>query len=155
MKYQNFFLLCGSLLIALCLGEILLRFVYPSDAYKLLFPNTVFEISPKKFSLIGLNDHVTWNINRQGYRGALKLDNEQIGIGAIGASTTECAMINEDNTWCKQLENKLNDTLPLPNVCIGNFGKSGLNSAHHLLQLQHLPEQFENIQIIVLLVGIN
>lgn len=155
-KYQqNIALLLISFCFALVLGELFLRMITPSQKYMIHEPNITKDFKNSRNFLPGVDEHIKWTTNSQGYRGLSKFDSSRFGIMAIGGSTTECSVIDQDKTWCSLLEQKLNLELDSIQVTIGNFGKSGLNTAHHLLQLQYLPSQFENIQAIILLVGIN
>lgn len=93
-------------------------------------------------------------VNSEGIRGDEFSDNQQYHILTTGGSTTECLLLDQTETWPFLLQKKLNN-LKVLNVWVGNVGKSGTNTRDHLLQLRCLLSQYQKIDAVIMLIGIN
>jgi lysophospholipase L1-like esterase len=76
-------------------------------------------------------------------------------ILAVGASTTECLYLDQEEAWPHLLQKSLNESQSYYKVWVGNVGKSGLNARDHIVELQYLLKQYTDIDVIILLIGAN
>src|SRR5262249_49192555 len=72
-------------------------------------------------------------------------------ILCLGGSTTESLLNDQNRIWTTLLEHKLTPLMPGHGAWVGNIGKAGLASAHHIVQLKHLDIYDPNL--VVALVG--
>ena len=80
-------------------------------------------------------------INRDGMRRNPLPDTGFYKILTIGGSTTECLYLDETEAWPRILQQLLGGE----QVWVGNIGKSGLNTKHHIIQVEHLIHQYPGI----------
>lgn len=148
-------LLAVSLVVSLALGEMLLRLLLPaSDTYLALTPNRTVVFDPQFQP--GVRGPARYEVNSMGARGrewAADRDTEY-RILAMGGSTTESLYNDQPRTWPALLESKLGTISDGRTVWVGNIGKSGLSSRHHVLQARHLMEVYDP-DAVLLLVGVN
>ena len=108
-------------------------------------------LNPDQGVLKGLDDSAHFSINKIGIRTTSREKNQcDLKILLIGGSTTECFYLDDKKTWGAHL-----DSLFGKRHWIGNLGKSGLNMEHHILTLQKGLDQYDKIDYILFLVGIN
>ncbi len=144
-----------SLSLVLFFAEVFLRNWKPHDRFYSLAPEIDLSVDfPATDLYPGLPKQFTFTTNHQGHRSANLFEKGRYGILAIGGSTTECTYVGDENLWTNLLEAKLNQEYDQP-VTIGNVGVASLNSEHHLLQLQHLSPQYEGVEAVLILVGVN
>lgn len=76
-------------------------------------------------------------------------------IIAIGGSTTECIAISQELTWASLLQEQLTDSKN--KFWVGNFGKSGDDTHHHILQLDEMlkKKELKDVSMALFLVGYN
>ena len=144
----------GSI-VALVLAEIALRLFLPTPTHYMVHtPNTqaVFEHMDEW----GIQGPSLYRINSMGVRGReWSADrSSEIRVLAVGGSTTECVPIDQSRLWTTLLEEKLSPAAGGRRVWVGNIGKSGLNSRHHVIQMEHLLPVYDP-DIVVMLVGVN
>ncbi|WP_299438758.1 SGNH/GDSL hydrolase family protein [uncultured Aquimarina sp.] len=132
----------------------LLVSILVSDGYFLFQPNTVYEFEVDSTSLKGVSGPTQFSINKDGHRGKPYDFNADYHILTIGGSTTECFYLSENETWPFLLEKQLTNSTH-KKVWVGNLGKSGLNSRHHIAQMEYLVPTFPKIDLIIILVGAN
>jgi lysophospholipase L1-like esterase len=137
----------------LIISEIILRLV-SSNQFYIWTPNLKQYFLPDSTIFTGINDTSFFKINPLGLRGDEKRNDELLNIVTIGGSTTECLYLDQTETWSALLEKDIN-TNGNTKVQVFNGGKSGINSNHHLLQIQKLLENYNWIDIIIVLQGIN
>lgn len=143
-----FVVACG---IALALAETTLRWVAPSG-YFVWQPNLAVTFTP---TMPGLKGESHFVINESGVRGRSFSNDDRFRILTIGGSTTECLYLDETEAWPHLLEAKLDGRFHPSPVWVGNVGKSGHTSAHHVLQAQKLLDQYPHIDLVTVLVGTN
>jgi len=78
-------------------------------------------------------------------------------IAAFGGSTTECAALDQNATWTQLIQSSLNKDKGKDNFWVGNFGKSGNDTHHHILQTKKMLEnkQLNDTKLVLYLVGFN
>jgi len=140
-------------LFSLVLCEIILRSI-SNHQYFIWPPNLKQYFLPKSSIFPGINDTSFFKVNSIGYRSHEKNDTSLINIIVLGGSTTECLYLSQNLTWPSLLEKQLNKNYG-NKYQIFNGGRSGLNSNHHLIQLQKLLKNNNWIDVIIVLEGIN
>ena len=113
--------------------------------------NIVFRPDPD--ILPGVQGDARFVINSSGIRGDELADDQNYRILAIGGSTTECAYLDQGETWPYLLQNRLARVMG-QKVWVGNVGKSGMNTRDHILHTKYLLPQFPKIDAVLLLVGV-
>ena len=145
-----------SLSIAVVLCELGLRALLPSagDYYAHKpYLRVNFEPSPK--IMPGIEGVSRYFVNSMGVRGDEFSHDDTYRILAIGGSTTECNYLDQSETWQFLLQEKLNKNTQNHKVWVGNVGKGGITSRHHILQMKYLLPQFEDIDAVIMLLGLN
>ena len=94
-------------------------------------------------------------INALGMRGDLPGEGHAYRILAIGGSTTVCVYLDDAHAWPQLLQERLNGLLGPSQVWVGNVGRPGHKTAHHILQVEKLLPQYPEVDAVILLVGIN
>jgi lysophospholipase L1-like esterase len=94
-------------------------------------------------------------INALGMRGDLPGEEPAYRILAIGGSTTICVYLDDAHAWPYLLQERLNDLLGPSQVWVGNVGRPGHKTVHHILQVEKLLDQYPEVDAVILLVGIN
>jgi lysophospholipase L1-like esterase len=142
------------LLILLCLLEIILNFVYDyPEGYFIYPPNGEFEFKVNLDYVPGIYDSVAYvRHNSIGARSEESTNSFKHKILVIGGSTTACFALNQDKTWTSLLSESLGN-----DYWIGNFGRLGNDTNHHILQTQELLKYPElvNTEYVIFLVGVN
>ena len=153
-KLYKVALLLISFTIAIAIGEMSLR-IFSTNTYYVWTPNLkmTFRLLPR--IMPGISGESRFYLNSFGIRGDDFSDGQQYRILAIGGSTTECLFLDESEAWPYLLQEMMNAKLGKPKIWVGNVGKSGLNTRHHILQVQKLLPQYPEIDAIILLIGIN
>ncbi len=146
----------STLAAGLCLvaTEVGLRLM-TRDAYYIWPPNLHATFSPRPEALPGVRGESHIYVNDWGIRGPDFSPDDSLRVLAIGGSTTESLYLDESETWPHLLQDRLNTIVPRPSVWVGNAGKSGHASAHHVLQVEKLLDQFPRIDVVLVLVGTN
>ena len=152
------FLLVGlSVFVAFGIGEIALRIIFPfPQQYCVWRPNINMVFHPESSIMPGIYNESRFMTNSMGVRGDEFPENDFYKILTIGGSTTECFYLDQEESWPQLLQRNLNEHSRKP-VWVGNCGKSGLNTNHHLTELTHLLPQlpYKDLNIVIMLVGIN
>ncbi len=143
-----------SAAISLCVVEWALRAVL-HDEYFVWPPNleATFHPSPEIFPGIEEPSHV--KINASGMRGDPMPGGDALRILAVGGSTTECLYLDQAEAWPQALQARMNETLGAGRVWVGNVGRSGRNTRHHAFQVERLLDTHPQIDIVLVLAGVN
>ena len=102
----------------------------------------------------GIAGTIEFTVNSLGLRGPeVRLQDVDLRILTVGGSTTELLYVTDELSWPWLVQQKLSQGLG-KSVFVGNAGKSGHFTLHHLYQLNHyaLVPKFDWI---VVLAGIN
>jgi lysophospholipase L1-like esterase len=151
-------LLVASLIAALILCEIALRLVSPGSefpAYCVWRPYREATFRPLPGAMPGIEGKSRFSINAMGMRGDIWPAGDSYRILAIGGSSTECLYLDDRETWPHLLQVRLNERGAGRRVWVGNVGKAGHNTRHHMLQVRELLNQYPTTGAIILLIGIN
>jgi lysophospholipase L1-like esterase len=151
----NLSLFAATVVVFLPVLEIALRAAWPPPkVYRALKPGlrTVFTSKHSP----GVQGPAVFAVNSMGVRarefGAARA--QEYRILCIGGSTTESLVNDQGRIWTTLLERLLDPWPDGRRVWVGNAGRSGLTSRHHVLQMTHLPAVYDP-DAVVLLVGIN
>jgi lysophospholipase L1-like esterase len=161
LNIQNLFKilsLCFSLAIALVLCEVALKFWFgtsQSQGYYFWPPrlNAIFQPVPE--IMPGITGESRFIANSLGIRGDELTPEYKQRILAIGASTTQCASLDQAEMWTQVLQDKLNSQAQGQRAWVGNAGVSGLTSRNHLVAMQHVPFKELKIDTVIMLLGVN
>lgn len=141
------------LILLLIILEVILSFfgLFPNDFYTAT-PNSSFEWEIGNDEIIGITQNSTVSFDHLGARTTSKIENKKNKIAVFGGSTTACFALSQENTWTALLEKKLGDT-----YWVGNFGRPGNYSNHHVLQFQHIlnKKELKDVNTVLILQGVN
>jgi lysophospholipase L1-like esterase len=142
--------------VAIIVGEMVLRALQPYPGKYLTWPPNLRKVfRPDPRFVPGVAGPAHYSINAQGIRGEEFSPNQKLRVLAIGGSTTECFYQDQERTWSELLGRRLGRTWPDLNVWVGNLGKSGFNSRHHVVQMRYEVPQLPHLDTIIFLVGCN
>lgn len=150
----------GLPLFGLALGigllELTLRLIYPAPPGFAVWEPGLHEVFDLQPGLIqGVQGEAHFIVNSAGLRGdEIPLNPSVTSILAVGGSTTESLYIDQDDTWPEQLAALVEAQTGQP-VWVGNAGKAGRQSEHHVLAIKHLAPQIPDLDVVVILVGAN
>ena len=127
----------------------------PRDRFYVWPPgmHVTFEPSPEYLPGVDGTAHVI--INSDGVRGDEVESDVDYKILVIGGSSSECSYLDQSEAWPQQLQHQLQRKLSGRRVWVGNAGRSGITSHHHRTHLYFLLPQFEDIDVVVVLGGVN
>jgi len=125
-----------------------------SVSYFVWRPGLVATFHPAAGILPGITHAESrFTVGPDGLRARGRLASDAVRILAVGGSTTEELYVDDPDTWPALTEELLTERLGRP-VWVGNAGKSGLESAHHLALIQTLGAELRP-DVIVTLLGWN
>ncbi len=140
---------------AILSGELLLWVILPpQDRFYVWPPHFTSILHPNPEILVGISGESRFQINSSGLRGGEFSDDQKYRILAIGGSTTECLSLDETEVWTRLLQDRLSAAGGAP-VWVGNAGRSGRNTRHHILQLKYLLPQLPRTDAVLILAGVN
>ena len=151
----NLSLLVATIALFLAVAEIVLRMAWPTPkVYRALKPGLQAAFNPRHSP--GVKGPSAFLVNSMGVR-AREFGPARAGeyrILCIGGSTTESLVNDQSRIWTTLLERALDPWPDGRRVWVGNVGRAGLTSRHHVLQMTHLPAVYDPDAIVILL-GIN
>lgn len=140
---RNIFVLGVSCAIALGMAELALTMIVPRGPHPWP-PGLEAVFTPDPTVMPGVQGESLFKINSHGLRG----DDASAKVLAIGGSTTECVYLDQQEAWPQLVQQSLG-------VTVGNAGKSGLTSRHHVVQVEALLEAHPDVQVVTILAGVN
>ena len=147
----------GVGLLALGALELLARSFFPgADAFYMYPPSLNQVFLPTTKLLPGVQERARFDINALGFRGdePPPYDADAYRILAVGGSTTQCAFVDQPESWPTRLETLLEEASGR-DVWVANAGRSGFTSRRHVVQLRHLLDQGPRYDLVLVLVGVN
>lgn len=157
-KYFKFTIPVVTLLVCVIFLEIGLSFYYgKNDEYFIWKPHLEYSFGLDDITLRGVSKNAKSIFSSLGARSDELLNTKQFKVISFGGSTTECAALDQDATWTQILQSSLNAEAGGLPIWVGNFGKSGKDSNHHILQTQEMlkNEQLSDAKMVLYLVGFN
>ncbi|MFT5251173.1 MAG: lysophospholipase L1-like esterase [Flavobacteriales bacterium] len=140
-------------LILLLFAEIVLSFfnVFPAD-YFTMTPNSGFTWKINPDEITGIHQDSEVSFDELGARSVSNYKDANHKIVVFGGSTAACFALTQEKTWPALLEKKLGKQ-----YWIGNFGRPGNNSSHHVLQFRHILEkpELKDAKTVVIMQGVN
>ncbi|WP_341225347.1 SGNH/GDSL hydrolase family protein [uncultured Arcticibacterium sp.] len=137
--------------------ELGLSFSYgENESYIINSPGLEYQYNFNSKYVKNMSSLINVKINSLGARSAEITDNYQEKIVAIGGSTTECNTTNQPLTWTEIVQQTLTKNIK-KDFWVGNFGKSGTTSEHHILQTQELfkMKELADVKTVIYLIGFN
>ncbi|KYG80160.1 hypothetical protein MB14_16595 [Roseivirga ehrenbergii] len=125
---------------------------FPSGYYTYP-PNSQFDIDIDLQYINGIYDTIsTVSFNSIGARSGEITESTKHKIIAIGGSTTACFALRQEKTWTSLLNDKLGE-----DYWVGNFGRLGNDTNHHVQQVNQLLEHdaLKDTEAVIFLVGTN
>jgi GDSL-like Lipase/Acylhydrolase family len=145
----NVFILVVALLLGLVLAEVVLQVAYPFRDELCVFPPRLsYTLEPDSSVLYGIHGIKHFTTDRLGIRTISGCAPAEIQCLFMGGSATECLYLDDHETWCALLANKLQ-------VKAGSVGKSGQTTLDHCIQLKYFTPQLPKLKTIVILCGLN
>jgi len=105
-------------------------------------------------AMLSAGGPIEYSVNELGLRGPSNaFDDAEFRILCVGGSTTECRYVTDRKSWPWRLQDEL-AARTSKRIFVGNAGRAGQFSAHHLFQLKHyyLAPKFDWV---ILLCGLN
>lgn len=144
-----------ALFLSLVLLELFARgflWTLPKTLHK---PGIQFVLQPDPTLIPGIEGSARFTVNEVGLRGpSLQRGSSGYKIVAVGGSTTECANLDDSETWTHLLMVEMNSRQKRYSVWIANAGVSGHTTVEHLTLLQILPV-LSQVDALIFLVGAN
>ena len=145
-----------GLAVGLLLCELVSRLAFPLPRGYFLHPPNTKEVFHLPASMLaGVPSVARHSTNSEGVRGDPPGPDPEYRILTIGGSTTACGALDAPQTWPARVQTILAERLPHRRVWVGNLGKDGLNTRHHLVTLDRFLPQRPRIDAVVFLVGVN
>lgn len=141
--------------ITLIACELFLRvFVYNAQKYYIRVPFMNRTFRPIPGNMPGIDRDSLYQTNSLGIRADEMPKDRAYRILTIGGSTTESLFVNQTDTWSYLLQNKLQNAMPKEKVWVGNAGRSGLYTRHHVVEFYTVVPQIP-VNTIIVLAGVN
>lgn len=145
-------LLVGGALLA---TEGILRWRAPRhDGYLLFPPGVAGVFEPAPGVMPGISGPSRFRSNRDGLRAEEPSPHDDVRVLCIGGSTTACVFLDQDEAWPAVLQERLREGSGL-RVWVGNAGKDGMTSRDHVIQMERIVPRVPDLDVIVLLAGVN
>jgi lysophospholipase L1-like esterase len=149
----EFLLSFASLAITVLAAEWLCRvFIFDPTAAYIHTPGWSIAVHHNDLIPRVKEDHLI-EINNLGLRGQSPSLLSSPRIAVFGGSTVEDWVLPEQRSWVHQLGDNLRSCAP--NAWTGNFGKSGVNARHHLIQFPEVLRYAPRIDMFIVLLGLN
>jgi len=146
----------NALLLVALTGVALSPSLPASDYYCVWPPNICKKFFPALNVFPGIKQEAKrFIVNSMGIRGEELSAGYTYKILAIGGSTTECAYLDQEETWPGLMQSMLNKDQDKFKVWVGNAGKSGFTTRDNIIEMKYLLRQLPQVDTVILLTGIN
>ncbi len=140
-------------IILIIVSEIILSYfqIFPNDFYTAT-PNSSFVWKINSEQIAGIEGDAQVSFDELGSRSISNFKNKEHKIVALGGSTTACFALSQKKTWTALLEEKLGET-----YWVGNFGRPGNSSNHHVLQFEYIlkKKELKDVKTVLIMQGGN
>ena len=153
-RIYNWLLAAATLLMMLGVAEAMLRWL-SSDTFHIWPPGLESRFEPVTEIMPGVEGTSAFTINDMGVRGRNRVAEDRLSILALGGSTTECLYLDDRETWPWLLQDLLNAGAGPLKTWIGNAGRSGHSTRNHVLQARKMLEQYPDVEVLILMIGVN
>lgn len=137
-------------------AELCLRRVLPrATRYYVWEPSLERVLHPRPELVPGVRGPSVFRTSSIGLRADELTPAHDVRILAVGGSTTECLLLDQDEAWPELVRGALAERFPERGIWVGNAGSSGRHARDHVVQLRHLLPQLGPLDVVVLLVGVN
>lgn len=144
-----------GIFLTLFAGEVILRLML-DNKYYVYPPHHRRESHPSPEIMPGVQGKATFLTNSDGIRGDEMSPQHTYRILAVGGSTTQCSYLDQAESWPYRLQQLLNKEFGHDHrIWVGNSGKSGHDTRDHIVQLEYILPQHNEIDTVILLVGAN
>lgn len=148
--------IAGGLLVGALAGELMLRLLAPlPDRHFPYMPHMRVTFRIPDGELPGVTGSAHFVMNSIGLRADELPPDADFRVLAIGGSTTLDAYLDQDETWTKRLQRRLEAAPGGPRVWVGNAGKSGHRTREHRLQARELLAELPPMDVVVMMAGAN
>ena len=148
--------LAASLALALVAAELVLRRAIPrARAFYLCEPSIEKRFQPRPELVPGVSGTSVFRTSSIGLRADELTSDHDVRILALGGSTTECSLLDQAEAWPQIVQERLTERFPDRGVWVGNAGASGRHARDHTVQLRFLLPQLPQLDVLLLLVGVN
>jgi lysophospholipase L1-like esterase len=159
LRNPRLVLAIGATLIAGLAAEIAVAALAgPADSFRrfhLKPPNASYRFRPDPAVMPGVRGDARYTTNEMGLRAPPCPPRERARrILCVGGSTTICHYLDDAEAWPQLLMTLLNERDPSRPVWVGNAGKNGYSSVHHVAFLEQF-EPLRTMDVVLFLVGIN
>jgi len=153
--FLRFVLIVFGSIIGFLLLEVSLQYIQKTEKkFYVWKPNMKAVSNPSPGVMPGINGSSLFSVNSEGMRGDPYFLKYDYKIIAVGGSTTECLYLDQSESWPYLLQSILQNRANFK-VFVGNIGKAGNSTREHYYQIRYLLEQYPDIDLVLLLVGVN
>ena len=118
-------------------------------------PNTQRTNESTEEYLHGVWGPSSFTVNAHGMRGDSYDRNYRYRVLAVGGSTTIGAVLDDDEAWPHAVQDLIDSALGDGTAFVGNVGRPGHTVAQHVLQIEKLLEQYDDLDAVMVLAGVN
>src|SRR5215510_15577061 len=150
--FRAFSVLLG-LTFPLVLAELVLRVIFPAPSGDFAMTPILKAMFSAQLHAKGVQGAALFKVNSRGFRSREWSTNRasEYRIICLGGSTTESVLNDQSRIWTTLLEHRLGQLPDGRRVWVGNMGKAGLASKHHIAQLKNI--QAYDPDLVIVLVG--
>jgi lysophospholipase L1-like esterase len=140
-------------LVLLIIAEIILSAlqIFPTDYYTNT-PNSSFIWEINTNEITGIHQDSEVIFDELGARSISNHEDASHKMIVFGGSTAACFALTQKKSWPALVEKKLGNQ-----YWVGNFGRPGNNSSHHVLQFKHILEKpgLKDTKTVLVMQGVN
>ena len=155
-RQAAWWLVCLGTGLGLALGEwVLAPRLLPPEGYYVQPPGQTWVSELGDGVLPGVHGTARCVFTSEGIRADPYSPRDRVRILCIGGSTTECSVLDTNEAWPHLLQDRLRAAVPQRRAWVGNAGRSGLNSRHHIQVMEHVVPQLPSCDMVIHLIGFN
>jgi lysophospholipase L1-like esterase len=149
-------LVLGGVLAGLAVSAVVLRAGFPApETCSILQPSSETIFHPLQGVMPGVSATGHVRVNSRGFRGDEIGAQHKFLAVAVGGSTTECLVLDQERSWPYRLQRLLNERRGNAEAWVGNVGRSGIGTREHLMQLPWIFSSLPRVDLLIVLTGGN